>query len=205
MLTSQQVCDRCCENERPTVAEVASHFEGTIFWNWALSVGDGLDDQQRVDVELPLTVHEADPNEDGEINRQIWFESGECSIPVATAHEGRSDETARDIDAHFIANLPVYVPALFRRIKELEAANDTLKQRCELLEGDVSIEGKRPWEFCCEWYRPEETHRCIQHRFIDDKNAIPANVRSEEFAAFLCEQYRLAMNKGIQIGRGWTP
>ena len=118
MLTANQVSDRCTDNNRPTVEEIAEHFRDTIFWNWALSVGEGLDDPQRIEVEYPLAVYGADPNEDGEVDRRIWFVSGECSIPVATAHETSSDETAHETDAHFSANLPVYIPVLFRRIAE---------------------------------------------------------------------------------------
>lgn len=91
MLTAQQVSDRCSDNERPAVEEIAEHFRDTIFWNWAESVADGLDDE---------------------------------------SHEGRSDETAREIDAHFIASLPVYVPALFRAIQEFQAEAASLRNEC---------------------------------------------------------------------------
>jgi len=68
------------------------------------------------------------------------------------------------------------------------------------------IEGKTPWEFACAWYTPDEIERslaeCWRPSVASDpsKNCPPENVRSREFAEWLCDQYRLAMNKGIQIG-----
>jgi hypothetical protein len=137
MLTAQRVSDRCSDNDRPSVAEVAEHFRDTIFWNWAEGVADGLDDESRIDCEFPLAVCERPPDEDGQIERNLVFESGECSITVATAYEGTSDETAREVDAHFIANLPVYMPAMFRRIKELVAENTALRN--EVATGNLGL------------------------------------------------------------------
>ena len=63
-----------------------------------------------------------------------------------------------------------------------------------------------PWKFACEWYRVDE----IEHHIARvnspglmeaaDK-AIPTDVRSREFAEWLTHQYRLAMQKGIQLGQ----
>lgn len=70
------------------------------------------------------------------------------------------------------------------------------------------IEGKTPWEFCCEWYKPGEIAWSIARMragfggfAIEANNKIPEDVYSPEFAEWLTHQYRLAMNKGIQIGR----
>ncbi len=127
MITSDELSDRCTENDRPSVEEIAEHFQDTIFWNWAETVGIGLDDSQRIECEYPLTVSSKEPDEDGCIDRHIRFDSGECSLTVATAHQWESDETATQVDAEFIANLPVYVPALFRRIRDSQAEANQLR------------------------------------------------------------------------------
>lgn len=62
---------------------------------------------------------------------------------------------------------------------------------------------KTPWDFACEWYRPEEIRKYISMPKEFGVSVIPEDVYSKEFAEFLCEQYRLAMNKGIEIGRNW--
>jgi len=66
---------------------------------------------------------------------------------------------------------------------------------------------KTPWEFACDWYQPEEIHRTLNRRRDpltgDIGEQIPEDVTSREFADWLTNQYRLAMNKGIQIGREW--
>jgi hypothetical protein len=60
------------------------------------------------------------------------------------------------------------------------------------------------WEFCCDWYRPDEIERSIAESFWRP-SALgarpPENILSREFAEWLCDQYRLAMNKGIQVGK----
>lgn len=62
-----------------------------------------------------------------------------------------------------------------------------------------------PLEIAVRWYRPEEVHRCICQTGMplanDRLRAIPRDVFSLEFAEWLCDQYRLAMAKGIQLGR----
>lgn len=66
------------------------------------------------------------------------------------------------------------------------------------------------WEFACNWYRPDEIERSIASDFATSdpltvSRRVPTDVQSREFAVWLCEQYRLAMNKGIQIGRSKMP
>lgn len=71
------------------------------------------------------------------------------------------------------------------------------------------IEGKSPWDFVCEWYDVESVHSHLNatdpHRTTKYELEIPPDVRSREFAEWLTHQYRLAMNKGIQIGHRGTP
>lgn len=59
------------------------------------------------------------------------------------------------------------------------------------------------WEIACKWYTPDEVHRSIQfqHAVPGALPPIPADVNSREFTEWLTDQYRLAMNKGIQLGR----
>ena len=54
-------------------------------------------------------------------------------------------------------------------------------------------------QFANEWYKPEEIFNSINTR--NGRCEIPHDVHSREFADWLCAQYRLAMAKGIQIGR----
>jgi hypothetical protein len=62
------------------------------------------------------------------------------------------------------------------------------------------------WETACKWYSPDEIHRTIlakqsKPHLLDNwpNEPIPADVTSREFAEWLCDQYRLAMAKGIQL------
>jgi len=61
------------------------------------------------------------------------------------------------------------------------------------------------WQFACDWYVADDIFRSIsRHRdpLTGDKNKqIPSDVTSREFAEWLTHEYRLAMNKGIEIGR----
>ena len=60
------------------------------------------------------------------------------------------------------------------------------------------------WDFVCGWYRPHEVEQAIQEsggRGYGAWDKIPTDVFSREFAEWLTHQYRLAMNKGIQIGK----
>lgn len=56
---------------------------------------------------------------------------------------------------------------------------------------------KTSWEAACEWYKPEETYRCIQDDLRKGELKIPRDITSREFADWLTDQYRLAMNRGI--------
>lgn len=61
-----------------------------------------------------------------------------------------------------------------------------------------------PWDFVCRWYNVDSVQRAISRRHIGQPlSPIPSDIRSREFAEWLTEQYRLAMNKGIEIGRKW--
>jgi hypothetical protein len=65
--------------------------------------------------------------------------------------------------------------------------------------------GLTSWDKACEWYTEEEVYRCIQQTrsiTFEPRHKIPDDIYSREFAAWMTEQYRLAMAKGIQIGRG---
>lgn len=65
------------------------------------------------------------------------------------------------------------------------------------------IDGKTPWEFACGWYTPDEIERSIANRHKSGfvRNDIPADIESRAFAEWLCDQYRLAMNKGFGLTR----
>jgi hypothetical protein len=177
----------------PRLDDDALAYSGAALWSdWEnhvpaalVAMWDLLSEEARMAVYLTafaVTAYEADATD---FANPLCNINDTCRIRGFTA--GPSGESTED------------------RVIALAQAYDALKERCELLEAGASIEGKRPWEFCCEWYRPEEIHRCIAQRFGEDRRAVPEDVHSLEFAEFLCEQYRLAMNKGIQIGRGWGP
>lgn len=125
-LTASKVTDIRCDGLSPAMGDIELHFEQTIFWNWDGTLSESLDEQSRIDCEWPLSVREMPADEDGCIERHLRFELGECSITVATVYEGTSDETARPEDAEFIACLPIYLPVLFRSIRDLRAENDRL-------------------------------------------------------------------------------
>lgn len=63
------------------------------------------------------------------------------------------------------------------------------------------VERRRsPWDIAEEWYGLKDIANGIQQ----NKHEIPADVQSEDFAKWLTHQYRLAMAKGIQLGREGT-
>ena len=65
------------------------------------------------------------------------------------------------------------------------------------------LNGKTPWEFACAWYGVYEITHSIRRRSLTDDmdpSFIPKDIDSDEFAAWLTSQYRLAMSKGIEIG-----
>lgn len=58
-----------------------------------------------------------------------------------------------------------------------------------------------PWEFACKWYRESEIEHSLKTGDVTTRIPDPAD--SAKFAAWLTHEYRLAMNKGIEIGRNW--
>ena len=67
------------------------------------------------------------------------------------------------------------------------------------------IDGKTPWEFACGWYTEGEVHRLLARDLRGLPNdgtlqMMPRDIRGYEFAAWLTDQYRLAMRKGIELG-----
>jgi hypothetical protein len=57
---------------------------------------------------------------------------------------------------------------------------------------------KTPDEFAREWYKPSDVFANIAR---NGHGVIPKDRFSKEFADWLCDEYRLAMAKGIEIGR----
>ena len=62
---------------------------------------------------------------------------------------------------------------------------------------------KNAWEIAEDWYRESDIAHSIQYSrsIAYDGEKIPVDVYSPEFAKWLTNQYRLAMAKGIQLGR----
>lgn len=62
---------------------------------------------------------------------------------------------------------------------------------------------KSGWQIACEWYAEDEIERCISKAGmgLDNRDRVPFDIYSREFAVWLTNQYRLAMTKGIQFGR----
>lgn len=61
-----------------------------------------------------------------------------------------------------------------------------------------------PWDIAESWYSVHEIASAIQRSGSDDFgawNKIPTDIYSTEFAVWLTHQYRLAMAKGVQLGR----
>ncbi len=60
---------------------------------------------------------------------------------------------------------------------------------------------QHPYQFACEWYRPDDIHRSIlsTQNSLGLKQSPPSDVFSREFAEFLADQYRLAMTKGAEL------
>lgn len=61
----------------------------------------------------------------------------------------------------------------------------------------MKIDGKNPWEFAVDWYRVNDIKRSLA---FSEHNRPPEDTTSDEFAEWLTEQYRLAMQKGIDLG-----
>lgn len=70
----------------------------------------------------------------------------------------------------------------------------------------MSMQKKTPIQIANEWYTVDEVHRSLNSTPIATRLAlratVPRDVTSREFAEWLCDQYRMAMAKGIQLGRG---
>lgn len=63
---------------------------------------------------------------------------------------------------------------------------------------------KSAWKIAEEWYRESEiTHSILRSKRLlaERSERIPEDVYSPEFAKWLTDQYRLAMAKGIEMGR----
>ena len=58
---------------------------------------------------------------------------------------------------------------------------------------------RTPWEIAEAWYIAEQTHDCIVRHTC--RSPIPSDTQSKEFAEWLTHEYRLAMAKGVQLGR----
>ncbi len=59
---------------------------------------------------------------------------------------------------------------------------------------------RSPWDIAESWYTIPDVAACVRRH---DAN-IPNDVQSEQFARWLTHEYRLAMAKGIQLGREGT-
>lgn len=63
---------------------------------------------------------------------------------------------------------------------------------------------RTPWEIAEAWYDEDGIARAIQQSGDGGFGSwaeIPEDVHSPEFAKWLTHQYRLAMSKGVQLGR----
>jgi hypothetical protein len=59
------------------------------------------------------------------------------------------------------------------------------------------VEGKTPWQFACDWYDEASIVRAVQDTRLDPLPFCTTN--DEAFGKWLTNQYRLAMNKGMDI------
>lgn len=64
------------------------------------------------------------------------------------------------------------------------------------------------WDMACDWYTPDCIHMSMQSILRDAplepserRKLPPGDCGSREFAEWMCHQYRLAMNKGIELER----
>ena len=62
-----------------------------------------------------------------------------------------------------------------------------------------------PWKFVEDWYKEKEIFHNIQRQRNGETLLIqlPTDVYSLEFAQWLTHQYRLAMAKGIELGKDY--
>lgn len=59
---------------------------------------------------------------------------------------------------------------------------------------------KTPWEIAENWYGVDDIHNCLKNPRTANSMP-PQDTTSREFAAWMTHQYRLAMAKGVQLGR----
>jgi len=65
----------------------------------------------------------------------------------------------------------------------------------------ILVDGKTPYEFACEWYKPESiAHSLASMRRDNDPCANIPDPTTTAFAEWLAGEYRLAMRKGIELG-----
>jgi hypothetical protein len=61
---------------------------------------------------------------------------------------------------------------------------------------------RTPFDIADSWYSEEEVFNYLQKNDIRDSfSKVPTDIKSKEFARWLTLQYKLAMSKGIQLGR----
>ncbi len=109
------------------------------------------------------------------------------------------------------------IKALADRVAELEGERQDridlvaqLRRHRDALLDDRSGEpsilaaNKSSWQIAEAWYSLDEITRSVARagKQNDESRAIPPDVRSPEFAKWMTREYRLAMSKGIQLGRG---
>lgn len=68
----------------------------------------------------------------------------------------------------------------------------------------LAADNKTPSEIAEKWYSEDEVHRILQPGtpFTGIHDEIPNDHTGRDFSRWLTNQYRLAMAKGIQLGRG---
>lgn len=64
------------------------------------------------------------------------------------------------------------------------------------MKNDVTETRASPWDIAERWYELTDVTNCVQR-----SKDIPDDVHSAEFARWLTHEYRLAMAKGVQLGR----
>lgn len=80
---------------------------------------------------------------------------------------------------------------------------EQIDQQTEQQHTPGRVEGKTFWEFACDWYSEPEIIDSVVRVTVDPDSSWqhpPASTDSAEFGIWLTKQYRLAMNKGLEIG-----
>ena len=117
-----------------SIEQIAKDFSKTIFWNYGIDwPGDENKEQEEA---LAVTEREG-PADEGYDERFISFASGEISVTVAEMKVAKPSSDAEcwptDPDAHFIAKLPVYIPAMLAEIDRLRDADERSESLCREL------------------------------------------------------------------------